>query len=206
MKHDLIRRLESALKHDLPGRDAQYLMAPSGRAIEELITKENNTPRKSAVLILLYYKGNDLYTVLFQRKDYDGYHSKEISLPGGKYENGDEDLAQTALRETHEEIGVNPDDIRILGELSELYIPVSNYDVFPFIGFLNSKPLFVAEPAEVEEILEVKIKDLIAPKSVKHKEMHYEDKVISTPYYDINRHHIWGATAMILSEFLEALR
>src|SRR5210317_681881 len=111
----LIQQLQSRLKNPLPGRDVQYLMAPDSRKVrEEIIVKPEN-PKPSSVLIALNQKEDDWYFPIIQRPEYDGMHSGQISLPGGKMEEIDHDLHETAVRETIEEIGINPDGLLILG-------------------------------------------------------------------------------------------
>ncbi|NQV01932.1 MAG: CoA pyrophosphatase, partial [Bacteroidia bacterium] len=128
-------------------------------------------------------------------------------LPGGKQEPDDPDLSATALRESQEEVGINPEGVRVLGKLSDLYIPPSRYLVSPFVGWSSSRPEFVKDPTEVQEIIEVKISDLFsegAYQVTKHKAgLGIQFKA---PAFVVNGHVIWGATAMILSEFKEVIR
>ena len=117
---------------------------------------------------------------------------------------GDRDLFHTALRETHEEIGVIPHDIRIIGKLTPLYIPVSNHMVQPVIGRLTTDPRFIPDDKEVKEIYEIPVADLLKPDCLITNEGIMENnRVIHAPFYRYNGIQIWGATAMILSEFLE---
>lgn len=164
--------------------------------------------KESAVLILLYEKNFETHIVLTERTIYNGKHSGQISLPGGKKEVYDLNLEQTALRETFEEIGVSNHHIEILNNLTHLYIPVSNFLVFPYVAKLNGVPSFVKEEKEVQNILEVKLNDLLNEKNISKKEFYYKqaDIKFEAPIYKVNDLVVWGATAMILSEFLEIIK
>jgi len=196
-----IRLLKKELEWSLPGEQAQLKMAPPDRPRQDT----DQSTRNAGVLILLYPYENDVYTVLIQRPEYNGAHSGQISLPGGKFEfDKDISLVDTALRETHEEIGVNRKEIHFLGQLTRLFIPVSNNLVQPFIGYLSSKPEFVPDPREVDEIYLIRLSNLLDPQCIlKDKILLGNQKSIIAPFYKVNNLQIWGATAMILSEFFE---
>lgn len=164
--------------------------------------------RESGVLILLYEKDSETHIVLTERTIYNGKHSGQISLPGGKKELTDANIEQTALRETFEEIGISNTQIEVLSELSHLYIPVSNFLVFPFVAKLTDNPIFIKEEKEVNKILEVRLKDLLDEKNIGEKEFYYKEADIyfNAPIYTVNEVVVWGATAMILSEFLEIVK
>lgn len=164
---------------------------------------------KSSVLILLYpnVPGTDISFVLIQRPSYEGVHGGQISLPGGRSEEADKDLKQTALRETKEEIGIDPETIVTIGVLTELYIPPSNYLVLPFVGYTLEKPLLNPDPQEVAGIIEIKLTDLKNDRNIKHKEIYIRHGIsLFAPCFEINGYTIWGATAMILNEFKEILK
>jgi 8-oxo-dGTP pyrophosphatase MutT (NUDIX family) len=197
-----IRLLREELKKDLPGHDAQYRMAPGMR----LRFKPTSTGKKAAVLILLYPYEESLFTVFIKRPDYPGIHGGQISLPGGKMEKNDPDITFTALRETEEEIGINRQEVDILGFLSPLFIPVSNMLVSPVVGFNAEKPVFHIQPGEVAGLIETAIGEFLKPEIVQDKIKIIRLKRAIVPFYNINGHHIWGATAMIISEFTELLR
>lgn len=194
--------IKHQLSEQLPGRAAQTKMAPVVRG-----TLNFNAPRqKAAVLVLLYSQDDSLYTVLIKRTEYDGPHSGQISLPGGKFEPEDFDLATTSLRETAEETGVNVSKINIIGRLTTLEIPVSNFEVHPFVGCMDKKPSFNPDHTEVEYLIETNLTILINPDIRKTRIMNIGEHVIELPYYDYKGNHIWGATAMMLSEFLEVYK
>jgi 8-oxo-dGTP pyrophosphatase MutT (NUDIX family) len=199
----LVVKLRYRLQLLLPGIEAQLKMAHIERRLNKNLYKIPDTARIGAVLILLYEKDNEIKTVLIQRTEYKGVHSKQISFPGGKQEPG-ETIQQAALREAEEEVGVNKKDITIIGELTELYIPPSNFLVFPFIGCIDYLPSFLIQPEEVEEIIEVSLTELNNPEVIHEKSLTLSSgTVVTTPYYEIQGRTVWGATAMILSEFLQ---
>lgn len=194
-----------ALEPPLPGEQAQKLMAPSVRFTEKHpLNKEN--AKYSSVLILVYPTHHNIVVPFIQRPDYPGVHGGQISLPGGKCESEDGSFWETALRETREELGIDTSRIEFLGELSHIYIPNSNYIVSPQVGFLCQRPVFNPNHFEVAEIFEVSVKDFFLPQKIKRFEKEINAHKLVAPYFDANGKQIWGATAMILSEMIEAFR
>jgi len=202
----LVKAIEFELIRQLPGINAQKRMSPSIRADLLGNTMPNPATRKSAVLILLYPADQGLNFVLTKRQTYDGPHSGQMSLPGGKFDDTDQTLDGTALRETYEEVGVEPGQVRLLGRLTELYIPVSNMVVQPFVGFTSQKPEFSPNLQEVEYVVEVPLTDLLAEANKSVRVISSHGRPITAPYYNLNSEMVWGATAMILSEFEEVVR
>lgn len=205
---DFIEKLRHELTLPLPGKSVQLRMTSNLR-IRELMDMTNlDDAIKSSVLILLYPgEGSGIPAfVVTLRPTYDGVHSGQISLPGGRYEVHDENLMQTAVRETREEIGVDPGKISVIGKLTELYIPPSNYMVQPFIGFTASRPVFRPQPEEVEQIIEIPVHELVDDKNRMEKEFEVRGIHFKAPSFVIDGKVIWGATAMILSEFKEILQ
>jgi 8-oxo-dGTP pyrophosphatase MutT (NUDIX family) len=196
-----IGQLEAALQKSLPGPSAQYRMAPELR-----LENRQGQYQNAAVMILIYLRGASWHTVLMKRPEYDGAHSSQISLPGGKFESGDADLDTTALREIREETGIDDQRIRILGHLSRLHIPVSGIEVLPVVGCYPEEPAFHPDPAEVAYLIEAPIEDLLDPVNTRIKFRSFMCKLVKVPYFQIGEEHVWGATAMILSEFLEVVR
>lgn len=201
-----INHLENQLKLDLPGSAAHLKMASRIRVEELMHSYDVSLAKPSSVLILLYQKENCIYTVLMKRQTYDGVHSGQVSFPGGKKENNDFDLKETALREAHEEVGINAGDVKIIGSLSDLYIPPSNFLVTPYIGIQNLVPHLTPEKSEVAEILEVNLADLFREDVKGVKEIKVRGSQIIAPYYSLNGHTVWGATAMILSELIDVIK
>lgn len=209
MKHWLkfSELLSKRLSGELPGLDKQLLMAPNNRENEIRKGLHNPGAIKSSVLILIFPHDGLLKTVVMLRPSYNGVHSGQISLPGGKWEITDVDMAATALRETQEEIGVDPSTISLVGALSPLYIPPSNYIVFPFIGLADSKPNFLIDSIEVQELIEINLEDLIDKNNSTLRKVSLNDGTsFEVPCYAFGEVIIWGATAMILSEFVELLQ
>lgn len=202
----IVEAIEVKLRESLPGYESQQRMEPSVRADLLGNTLPNQATRKSAVLILLYPADHGLNFVLIKRQTYDGPHSGQMSLPGGKFDDTDQTLDGTALRETYEEVGVEPGQVRLLGRLTELYIPVSNMVVQPFVGFTPQKPVFTPNLQEVEYIVEVPLTDLLAEANKSVRVISSHGRPITAPHYNLNNEMIWGATAMILSEFEEVVR
>ncbi len=193
--------LKEALKADLPGKEAQALMMPTLSDESRFSLEAKKDARPGGVMILFYLKNGQWHFPLIQRPDYDGVHSKQMSFPGGKMDTDDVDLINTATRETYEEVGVVADKIDVVGSLSELYIIASNFNVLPVIGILNEVPSFTPDEREVDEIIEVKLEELIKEKNQKSKPLTILQGItIQAPYYDLNNKVVWGATAMILSE------
>lgn len=202
MYTDFLNNLKEELKKDLPGEKAQIKMAPGVR--NHFKTTEQS--RNAGVLILIYEKNQELYVSFIQRTEYNGPHSGQISFPGGKFEQGDKNIIETALRETNEEIGVNPKMVDIYGQLTPLHIPVSNFTVYPVIGIHKTTPQFKIDSLEVKKVIEVKLIDLLNTENCTSKEFKYGDLSFVAPIYNPDNLTIWGATAMILSEFLEIIR
>jgi 8-oxo-dGTP pyrophosphatase MutT (NUDIX family) len=200
--NNFISSLSNKIKSYLPGEAAQLEMAPRNR----LVVSHIEEPVKSGVLILFYNKHEELYIPFIQRNQYSGPHSGQISFPGGKFENGDASIIKTALREASEEIGINPDAVQILGELTPLLIVVTNFKVFPVVGYSEELPDFITDKNEVQELLEIRLKDLLNEENISELIFERLGEQLKAPCYLINGHRIWGATAMILSELLELVR
>ncbi len=202
-----IRNLSKRLKETLPGEHAQLLMGSGMRMKELRFMPANEHSKKSGVMILLYPKYGTIYSTLILRPKYNGTHSGQVALPGGKFEVFDKDLTDTALRETSEEIGIESSNVNVIGQLTRLYIPPSNYIVYPTVGYLKAEPSFIPDKNEVTEIIEYPVSTLLKEDIIKTKLFKInEDISFTAPYFDINDHVVWGATAMILSEFKEILK
>lgn len=201
---DIISELNLRLKNKLPGKKSHIKMAPQGRFPngEEISVSPNAVP--AAVLILLYPEKNNVYIPVIQRNDDGQAHSGQISFPGGHAENSDMSYNETAIREANEEIGVIKNDIKIIGQLSELYIPVTNFIVYPVVGYLDYLPSFIPDKSEVADILKVSIDELLNPE-INTETVEVRNYNIKAPYYYFSECKIWGATAMILKEFSDIL-
>ncbi len=201
--HSFLNHLRERLNEPLPGKKAQQRMSPT-RRFPTKCSPNILKCKEGAVLILLYQQNDSWYLPLILRPTYDGAHSGQISLPGGKRESIDSSFIETALRETEEEIGIKADNIHFIGAITPIYIPKSNYIVHPYIGYIEDTPKFIPDSKEVERIIELPL-DALSNDQIKGTyKFQYEDKSLEAPSWIVEGEHLWGATAMILSEF-EAL-
>lgn len=203
---DFIDRLRSNLKQPLPGLSSQLKMSSRLRESELASFKHKKDPIKSSVLILLYPKQNQLFTCLILRQSYNGVHSGQVSFPGGRFEDSDPSLIGTALREAQEEVNIDPRKVTVLGTLTELYIPPSNFLVLPVVGYAEKVPEYEPDAVEVAEIIETDLDFLFDDSYRKRKTIHARGNAIDAPYFDVKGHVVWGATAMILSELIDVIR
>lgn len=203
-----VDELARQMRLPLPGRPVQYQMAPIERILMEQFIPENVVPKVGAVLAILYPWKGRVYTVFIKRPPYDGTHGGQISFPGGKWESHDPSLEFTALRESKEEIGIVPANIRIMGMLTELYIPPSNFHVHPFLGVCESRPHYVIDPKEVDILIEVPIAEFKKEDAVRsfRRQNAILGREVETPYYEVEGEKIWGATAMLVAELTALTR
>ena len=203
MNHDLVKVLQSKLGKDLPGESSHQKMMSYDRPTAAEAFKHEISPRKSGVLLLLYPKAGEFHTVFIKRPSYKGVHSAQISFPGGRLEPEDNDLKATALREAEEEVGVKRNHVKIIGQLSELYIPPSNFLVYPAVGLIDYEPQFVPQEREVDQIIESSVEAILHKDTIEQREIFIKnyDRHITVPTFQVQGHTIWGATAMILAEF-----
>ncbi|MCF6279823.1 MAG: CoA pyrophosphatase [Flavobacteriaceae bacterium] len=199
-----IPRIEKAI---LGGLESQFRLAPKMKIQYSETKIRAQNPKKAAVLAL-FYPDNEQNTrfLLTLRASYKGTHSAQISFPGGKSEENDIDFMHTAKRETFEEVGIKIEDTKIIKQLTDAYIPPSNFLVTPFIGMLDYTPSFTINE-EVEKIIEVKFTDLLDDKNITIENMSISYmKSIDIPCFKLNGYIVWGATAMILSEIKDILK
>ncbi|RMF04697.1 MAG: CoA pyrophosphatase [Chloroflexi bacterium] len=203
--------IRQALTRPLPGVGGQIKMAPAPLPHRANRWEVPENCREASVLLLLYPKskngrpGSGLHTVLIRRPQYPGVHSGQISFPGGRREPG-ESRQDAALRETFEEIGVAPENITIIGQLSRLYIPPSNFCIYPFVASCSRQPVFQPDEREVAELVEAPLGLFFDRALHKEETWHFENYGNRRiPYFFVLGHKVWGATAMILSEFVTLL-
>ena len=207
MPANLIRRLQNALSGPLPGLDAQLRMAPSPRVGWDPLKVPEGT-RDGAALLLIYPHEEFCYLPLTVRGLGMRNHTGQVSLPGGRVDEG-EAIEAAAVREAEEEIGVDRRQVQVLGRLTPLHIPVSNFLLHPVVGFVDARPVFNRAEWEVARIIEPSLAQLGDPATVKRefrtRTTAGQAVQIDVPYFDIQDEKVWGATAMVLAEFCAIL-
>jgi 8-oxo-dGTP pyrophosphatase MutT (NUDIX family) len=201
--HADLDRLIRALVGPLPGLAAHRWMAPRPRPIERILDPPADC-RWAAVLVLLFPLQDQLALVLTRRADTLLDHRGQISFPGGAREPG-ESFPQAALRDLHEELGVPPRRVQLLGELSELYIPPTNFCVQPVVGLVDPRPDFEPAPDEVAEVIQVPLAHLLSASSREEEVWTIRGEPAHVPFFRVGEHIVWGATAMILGELIMML-
>jgi len=201
---DLLQKIKKA---QLGGANAHGVFSPPYR---EVLTHDQiikNNPKFAAVNIVLYLRDNEWFFPLIQRTENErDRHSGQISLPGGKREEFDKDFAETAIRETSEEIGLEKPYVRIIREMSPIYIPPSNFYVYPYISYSKRNPEFILQESEAVEVIEFPITSFLnLPDSPEIMSLPGAGGK-EVPVINFNGYIIWGATAMILSEFSQLIK
>lgn len=192
---------------ELPSWDSHCKLSPPYRERYDLEKIKHTNPRVAAVMILLYENDyGDIEFPVTMRVSYDGAHSNQFSLPGGQFEETDISLDNTAIRETVEELGVFDEDLEVVKQLTEIYIPPSNFLVYPYIGIHHGTPNFVPQEDEVEYVLPLDLEAFLdAEPETFTKE--FSGHQVEIPGYNIgDEEYLWGATAMILEEFKDVLK
>ena len=191
----------------LPGWNSHQKLSPPYREKYDLEFIKRTNPKSASVMILLYQnQSGDIEFPVIMRVSYEGAHSHQFSLPGGQFEEQDISFDETAIRETVEELGVEYENIEIIRQLSEIYIPPSNFLVYPYIWIYTGEPNFTPEEREVQYIVPL---DLEAFLNAEHEvfEREFSGQVVEIPGYNIgDEEYLWGATAMILEEFKDYLK
>jgi 8-oxo-dGTP pyrophosphatase MutT (NUDIX family) len=206
---EFLLRVSKIKNIPLPAESSQFKMAPPFRI--ELLQKHKDAMQyaKKAGVLALFYPDSTHQTnlVLILRKTYEGVHSAQVGFPGGKLEESDSSLEDAALRETFEEIGVPIQHIKVLNQLTQVYIPPSNFYVQPFLGITQKTPIFIIDESEVETVIEVPLSHFIDDAVVISKMVSTSYKVeVEVPAFKLNNYIVWGATAMILSEIKDLLK
>jgi 8-oxo-dGTP pyrophosphatase MutT (NUDIX family) len=197
--------LERRLKDPKPGLAAQLKMAPNPRPGQRVYSEVEGTCLKAGVLPLLYPREGELHLSFIRRTSSVLHHKDQIGFPGGQVEKG-ETYERAALREAEEELGIPAERVKILGALTPLYIPPSNYCIYPFVGLISEPPAFKPFPEEVAEIIEIPLSRLMDQSIVRRETWMLDRGPVEVPFYALGSHKIWGATAMVLAEFLELLK
>jgi 8-oxo-dGTP pyrophosphatase MutT (NUDIX family) len=192
----------------LPGEEAQFIMAPEGRKAFPSPSENVGKAKDSAVMLFIHKNEEGEASIfLIERKKYLGIHSGQISFPGGKKDETDESLLLTAMRESKEEIGIQPEQYEVIQNLSPLYVPASHFMIFPYLSVVVEKPQLKLHEREVEKFFEVPLSIFFDPENLKTMKMKFfSGNEYNVPYYDIDGSVLWGATAMIMSEFVVMLK
>ncbi len=193
--------IKKALSQSLPGQVSHRKMLPLNRELSAH-PDEQLRIKHSSVLLLLFNKNNELNACLIKRPSHMKHHASQIGLPGGRIEKGETAL-ETAFRETWEEIGISREKIEILGSLSELYVQVSGFQIHPFVGWISEKPAFIINKNEVERTISFPLKTL--KNIIEEAEIETFTGQLKVPCFKFENEIIWGATAMILSEFYDTI-
>ena len=196
-------RVRDALDDPGPRPDTHSPLAPQPRSGWQAGVIPTGS-RVAAALVLLYPIGRRVHLVLTRRTATLGQHAGQVSLPGGTVD-GDETVEAAALREAQEEIGLKTADLRIIGRLSPLYIPVSNFALHPVVAVSDTRPTLVPAAAEVAHILEIPLDELLDPARLRHGRRWRGDQAITVPYFELHGERVWGATAMVLGELIHLL-
>lgn len=198
---DHITHLRRRLEAPLPGMQAQVTMAPAYRQDPSLLSVKKKACREAGVLAL-FFPRNEVPTLLLTVRRSDlKEHPGQVSFPGGRRE-PNETLRATALREAEEEVGLPPQGVDILGSLTPLYIPPSNFCVYPFVGMVPQAPDLTPQDDEVERILCTPLSHLLNPNTRRREPWTLRGQEVMVPFLDIEGHKVWGATAMMLAELL----
>ncbi|WP_163399261.1 NUDIX hydrolase [Flavobacterium fluviatile] len=205
---DFLQHVPNLIPVELPAEKAHVKMAPAERIqLMKNLDLSTKIPRIAAVMMLLYPKNNQTHLVLIVRNAYNGVHSSQIAFPGGKYEISDADFQETAMRETQEEIGISSEKIKIIKPFTSVYIPPSNFSVYPFLGISLQELSFYPDVREVADIIELPLSVFLSDEIIIEATLSTSYATnISVPAFNIQNHVVWGATAMILSELREVLK
>jgi 8-oxo-dGTP pyrophosphatase MutT (NUDIX family) len=201
---DVVARLEDAFTRELPGAAAQAHLAPSPRRQWPDGFREELIRHAAGLLLVFPTTANAAHILLTVRADTLGRHGGQVSLPGGVVDAG-ETFEQTALREAREEVGLSTSLVRVLGALTPLDIPVSGFRLHPIVGVSERRPQLTPAAREVARILEPAIDSLMAPDCVVHTRRARDGVAMTVPGFHLEGVEIWGATAMVLAEFLSLL-
>lgn len=205
MDKSIIDQIERKLSEEKPGMSAQGVMSP---VESKLYLKPSDSASVASVMLLLVPVEGRWNVIYIKRADDNptDKHAGQISLPGGKMEEIDESYEACAIRETYEEIGIAPEKIKVIGELSPLYVYVSNFQVYPYVGYLTSDTKLRIQESEVKEVIMIPLEDLREEKRVMNGSVKiFNGNTMDVPYYDLYGNKLWGATAMITAEFLNII-
>ena len=200
-------QLIEAFKQPLPGKNGQAQLKPYLKINKNIDAPSFIKPKEGAVMAVIYPKENIPHLLLIERPLYDGVHSGQIAFPGGKIEKSDASFLHAALRETHEEVGIESNHIQVVGNLTEVFVFASNFMVYPFVGIMQEIPTFALETKEVAGVLEIPLLRFFEDGIIKEKKIKNALGFnLMAPYYDLDNKVLWGATAMMVSELCAVIK
>jgi len=197
--------LERRLRGPMPGLVSQLKMVPDPRPGDKTYQEAGETCLRAGVLVLLYPREGHHYLVLTRRTSQLAHHQAQVSFPGGQMDE-QESAVETALREAAEELNIVPAEVRVLGQLTPLYIPPSNYCIYPVVAAAERRPDFRPSPHEVAEVIEIPLSHLQDLRNIKKENWPIRGLDVTVPFYSFQAHKIWGATAMVLAELLDLVK
>jgi len=200
---DFIEAIRLKLYMPLPGVQAQNKLSPVMDHAQYRVAPKDH--KVACVMALIHPRDGKFHLTFIERASShpDDKHAGQIGFPGGKMEDSDKDHLSCAIREVEEEIGIAADQINVLGALTDLYVFASNFMVYPYVGYIDHEPSFVAQESEVASIISFPLDGLLSTDALSHKDMTVRGHHMKgVPYYRLNKHILWGATAMITSELL----
>ena len=207
MFQEFSSHLLDAFKQPLPGKNGQALLKPYLKINKNIDAPSILKPREGAVMALIYPVENKPHLLFIERPEYDGVHSGQIAFPGGKIEKSDASVLHAALRETHEEVGIESNHIQVVGNLTEVFVFASNFMVYPFVGILQNIPTLLLEKNEVAAVLEIPLSRFFEDGIIKEKKIKNALGFnLMAPYYDLDGKVLWGATAMMVSELCAVIQ
>lgn len=202
------QQIKSLLQKPLPGLRSHLKLAPSNRLHDlENAKVAMQYAKKSAVMILLFHEDEKLKVVFIRRSFYVGIHAGQMAFPGGRYEEEDGNVENTAFREIEEEIGIQRDKIELLGRISDIFVPPSNFLISVFVGYLTEKPLYLPDEREVAEVVEIEFDAFLRPDAITEKSFFVPSSnlTVVAPCYQTPQCDVWGASAMVMSELVDLL-
>ncbi len=202
---DAADAIRERLGRSKPGWASQLKMAPVPRPGQKPYQEAEGSCLRAGILVLLYPRRGRLHLVLTRRTEGVAHHQAQISFPGGQMDEGESGV-DAALRETEEELGVDPSSLEVVGELTPLYVPPSNFCINPVVATAPRRPPFRRSPHEVEEVIEIPVEHLLNPKNKAAEKREIRGLEVTVPYYRFRGNKIWGATAMVLAELLDIIR
>ncbi|MBN1819264.1 MAG: CoA pyrophosphatase [Prolixibacteraceae bacterium] len=204
-QENIIQKLKLAITGKLPGKISHVKMLPPGRQLE-ILPEDKSFLKKSSVLIILYPDKTAINCILIKRPANMKNHAGQIAFPGGEIDKSDKNAFEAALREANEEVGIDPGSIEIIGQLSEFYVHISSFLIFPYIGWCNKTPDLSPNRNEVDKIIDFPLSNYISDNKASCCNIQTVTGNLNVPCYKYKGEIIWGATAMILTELLDLLR